>query len=190
MVLLGDLWMTKDWTGEVLGAEVRGLSEHPSLCLGLIGHAWGWGMMDCHFPWRRGISVWGRGECWQRAKRQQRLRQVLSLFCLNLAVLTALKCSLDTQPSSLLWSCTKPKEEAFVPVWHQHICLETFTLFDCYHRDSEPDTSRVAKATTAKFLCHVISDSGAPATRLPLLGLVGHRGESVGFPQRWLLSLK
>lgn len=39
-------------------------------------------------------------------------------------------------------------------------------------------------------LCYVISGSGAPATSLTPLGLMGHRAESAGFPQKWLLFLK
>lgn len=135
---------------------------------------------------RLSVGMWRR---WQRAKRQQRLSRVLSLFCLDLAAPTTLKRSLDTQPSSTLWSCTiREKRPLFLPgigtsawkPWLYSVC--SGSLWTRY--------GPCAKATTAKFLCHVISGIGAPATRLPLLGLVGHRGESVGFPQRWLLSLK
>lgn len=45
--------------------------------------------------------------------------------------------------------------------------LETLTLLGCYHQ---------------RQWC--------PSYRLPPLGLMGHRAESAGFPQRWLLSFK
>lgn len=49
---------------------------------------------------------------------------------------------------------------------------------------SEPDTSRVLKPRPPNFPAMLF-----PAA-VPQLGLMGHRGKSAGFPQRWLLSLK
>lgn len=42
--------------------------DHPSLCSGLIDHAWGWEKMHCHFPQRRDVLMlyW---KLWQQAKK-------------------------------------------------------------------------------------------------------------------------
>lgn len=113
---VGDSWITKDLTGQVLRAGVRRPSDHPSLFSGLIGHAWGWGKIGLSLSTEeRHLSVgkWGR---WQRAKRQKRLRRGLSLFCLELGPSTTMKCSLDTQLSTPLWSCTiREKRPLFLP---------------------------------------------------------------------------
>lgn len=114
------------------------------------------------------LLEWG---LWQRAKRQQGLRRGLSLLSLNLVVPTTLRSSSDTQLSSLLWSCNNPIEEAFVPAWHQLICwklwLYSAAITNLWCLQQESLNQQRAKDT--KFLCNVISGSGAPATVCLLL---------------------
>lgn len=105
--------------------------DHPSLCSGLIDHAWGWEKIDCHFPQRRDVLMldW---KLWQRAKKQRGLRQGLSLLSLNLVVPTTLRSSSDSQLSSVLWSRTNPMEKGFCSCLALAHLLETWTL--CYRQ--------------------------------------------------------
>lgn len=114
MDLQGNIWITKDSNGKVLGAGERGPTDHPSLLSALIGPAWGrekrWTV-----TFREGDVSAGERGCCRGPKGRQRLRWGLSLFCLDLAASTSLKCSLDTQPSSSLWSCvTREKRPLFL----------------------------------------------------------------------------
>lgn len=135
--------------------------DHPSLCSGLIDHAWGWEKIDCHFPQRRDVLMldW---KLWQQAKQQQGLRQGLSLLSLNLVVPTTLRSSSDSQLSSVLWSCTNPMERGFCSCLALALLLETWTLHHCYHQLClqlgvfEPDISRVLRTFAAMLFPAVV----------------------------------
>lgn len=78
----------------------------------------------------------------------------------------------------------QPRERAFVPAWHQHICLENLTLLGCNHQlhlQQEPlNQICVLKPLQPSFSAMLFL---AAVPELPVC-LLGHRGESVGFPQR------
>lgn len=101
---------------------------------------------------------------------------MLVLFCLNLATSTNLKLSLGTQPSPPLWYCTiRGKSPLFLfgistSAWKPRLYSAAIMGFIC-SRSLWTRYRPCAGATAAKFLCHVISSSSAPATVCLFLGL-------------------
>lgn len=99
-----DELITKEWTSQVLSAEVAGVSDHPSLLSELAGHAYRGRKIYCHFPRSRDVSVEQEGLAeWQKA--------------------VEVKTGTDSQqhPSSKY-----SLDRSLCSMLHQHICLQTF----------------------------------------------------------------